>query len=153
MWLPKENEIKHKCRAQWHQFSLRGWTRGNYPSSHGYGDTPLKEFSESSELSALGGSICPEFWCTLLLYFSPLPNAPPEVRIKWRFSQWGLQVAPVVTNLSANAGDARDSGLILGWQISPGATPVLLPESHGQRILVGQSLDFAREADADWSQT
>ena len=51
------------------------------------------------------------------------------------------QVALVVKNLPANAGDLRDSGSIPGLGKSPGGgdgedpTPVFLPgESHGQRI-------------------
>ena len=44
----------------------------------------------------------------------------------------------------ANAGDARDPGLILGWEDpleeSTQPTPVFLPgESHGQRSLAGHS--------------
>ena len=31
-------------------------------------------------------------------------------------SPWASQVALVVKNLPANAGDLRDSGLILGWE-------------------------------------
>ena len=55
----------------------------------------------------------------------------------------------VVKNLLANAGDARDMGLIPGpgsrkWQ----PTPVFLPgKSHGQRSLVGYSLWCCEELD------
>ena len=56
------------------------------------------------------------------------------------------QVAVVVKNLSADAGDmARDTGSIPGWGRSLGGghgepTPVfLLGDSHGQRILEGYS--------------
>ena len=56
------------------------------------------------------------------------------------------QVAVVVKNLSADAGDmARDTGSIPGWGRSLGGghgepTPVfLLEEFHGQRILEGYS--------------
>ena len=53
------------------------------------------------------------------------------------------QMALVVKNPSANAGDIRDAGSIPGWGRSPGGgqpTPVFLPEeSHGQRSLVGYS--------------
>ena len=35
-------------------------------------------------------------------------------------SLWASQVVPVVTNLPANAGDIRDSGLIPGSGRSPG---------------------------------
>ena len=51
----------------------------------------------------------------------------------------------VVKNLSANAGDARDMGLVPGSARSPGVgkwqpTPVFLPgKSHGQSSLVGYS--------------
>ena len=64
-------------------------------------------------------------------------------------SIWGdvcvaSQVALVVKNTPANAGDLRDAVLIPGSARSPRAgppTPVLLPgESHGQRSLVGYSL-------------
>ena len=33
---------------------------------------------------------------------------------------WASQVVLVVKNLPANAGDIRDTGLILGWERSPG---------------------------------
>ena len=68
----------------------------------------------------------------------------PWVRkIPWRRNgyplQWASQVALVVKNLSANAGDVRDMGSLPGsgrWQ----PTPVFLPgESHGQRSLAGYS--------------
>ena len=51
------------------------------------------------------------------------------------------QVARVVKNPPANAGDIRNMDLIPGSGISPGQpTPVFLPgESHGQRSLVGYS--------------
>ena len=55
------------------------------------------------------------------------------------------QVALVVKNLPANAGDIRDPGLILrlGRSLGGGTwhpTPVFLPgESHGQRSLAGYS--------------
>ena len=53
------------------------------------------------------------------------------------------QVALVLKNLSANAGDIRDANWIPGLGRSPGVgngkpTPVFLPgKSHGQRSLVG----------------
>ena len=63
------------------------------------------------------------------------------------------QVALVVKNPPANAGDVRDSGSIPGlgrfhcrrkWQ----PTPVFLPgESHGQRSLAGYSLWVCKESD------
>ena len=53
----------------------------------------------------------------------------------------------VVKNLSANAGDVRDTGPIPGWGRFPGEGsgellhPVLLPgESHGQRSLAGYTV-------------
>ena len=54
------------------------------------------------------------------------------------------QVALVVKNPSANAGDVRDPGLISGLGRSlrraQQSTPVLFPgEFHGQRSLVGYS--------------
>ena len=51
----------------------------------------------------------------------------------------------MVKNLSANAGDIRDSGLIPGWGRFPWRrawipTPVFLPgESRGQRSMEGYS--------------
>ena len=72
------------------------------------------------------------------------------------FVSWGLknrimaisgdsQLALVVKNLPANAGDAGDPDLIPGWGRFPWRrawqpTPVFLPgEPHGQRSLVGYS--------------
>ena len=61
------------------------------------------------------------------------------------------QVALVIKNSPANAGDIRDAGSIPGLGRSPGGgqpTPVLLPgESHGQRILVGYSPSGCKESD------
>ena len=70
----------------------------------------------------------------------------------------GFRVGSVVKNLSANAGDIRDLGSILGWEdpleeemaipfsiLSPWrrkwqSTPIFFPgESHRQRNLVGYS--------------
>ena len=58
---------------------------------------------------------------------------------------WTLQVALVVKNLPANAGDSGDVGLIPGSRnpLKGGLvpTPVFLPgESYGQRSLAGYSL-------------
>ena len=57
---------------------------------------------------------------------------------------WASQVAPVVKNLPANAGDTRAAGLILGpedpWRRARQPTSLLLPgESHGERSLAGYS--------------
>ena len=55
------------------------------------------------------------------------------------------QVALVVKNQPANAGDRRDAGSIPGmgrfpWRRKWQPTPVFLPEkSNGQRLLVGYS--------------
>ena len=63
------------------------------------------------------------------------------------------QVALVVKNLPANAGDARDSGSIPGlgrspWRRKWQPTPVFLPgESHGQGSLVGYSPWGHKESD------
>ena len=61
------------------------------------------------------------------------------------------QVALVVKNLSANAGDIRDAGLIPGLGRSLGrghGNPVFLPrESHGQRSLAGYSPWGHKESD------
>ena len=60
-------------------------------------------------------------------------------------SIWGFQVAPVVKNLSTNAGDVRDMGWIPESGRSPGgghSNPFLyscLENPHGQRSLVGYS--------------
>ena len=56
------------------------------------------------------------------------------------------QVALVVKNLSANAGDVRDSGSIPESGRQP--TPVFLPgKSHGQRRLAGYSPWSCKESD------
>ena len=62
------------------------------------------------------------------------------------------QVALLVKNLPANAGDIRDVGSVPGSGRSPGGgrqpNPVLLPgESHGQRSLKGCSLMGGKELD------
>ena len=60
------------------------------------------------------------------------------------------QVALVVKNLPANAGDVRDVGLIgkVPWRRKWQLTPVfLLGKSHGQRSLVGHSLWDHKEVD------
>ena len=57
------------------------------------------------------------------------------------------QVALVVKNLPANAGDTRDTGLI-PWRRAWQSTPVFLPgESHGQRSLAGYSPWSHKELD------
>ena len=63
-----------------------------------------------------------------------------------RYSHVGAsQVALVVKNLPANAGDIRDAGLILGLGKSPGeghGNPLqysCLENPHGQRSLAGYS--------------
>ena len=66
------------------------------------------------------------------------------------------QGALVVKNPPANAGDARDVGLIPGSERSPGgrngnssnATAVFLPgESHGQRNLIVYSSQSCKDLD------
>ena len=64
------------------------------------------------------------------------------------------QVALVVKNLPANAGDVREVGLIPGLGRSPGEDngnplqyPCLENPSHGQRSLVGHSLWGHKELD------
>ena len=63
------------------------------------------------------------------------------------------QVALVVKNLPANTGDIRDAGLIpppgkIPWRRAWQPIPVFLPgESHGQRSLVGNSLQGLKELD------
>ena len=67
-------------------------------------------------------------------------------------SRGSSQVALVVKNPPANAGDVRDTGLIPGlgnspWRRKRQPTPVFLPEeSHGQRSLVGYSSWGHKEA-------
>ena len=62
------------------------------------------------------------------------------------------QVALVVKNPPAKAGDIRDAGLIcrsIPWRREWQPTPVLSPgESHGQRSLVGYSPYDHKESDA-----
>ena len=55
----------------------------------------------------------------------------------------------VLKNLPTNAGDIRDAGVISGSRRSPGeGNSVFLPgKSHGQRRLVGYSLQCCRESD------
>ena len=66
---------------------------------------------------------------------------------------WASQVVLVVKNLNASAGDVRDVGSIPGsgrfpWRRAWQLTPVFLPEeSHGQRSLVGYSLQGCKESD------
>ena len=71
-----------------------------------------------------------------------------EIR-KAYFCLWASQVALVVKNLPANAGNIRDMGFVPGFGRSPRKipwrrawqpTPAFLPgESHGQRSLVDYS--------------
>ena len=62
------------------------------------------------------------------------------------------QVALVVKNLSAKAGDVRDAGSTLGSGRSPGSlqpTSVFLPgESHGKKSLASYSPWGLKESDA-----
>ena len=59
----------------------------------------------------------------------------------------------MVKNSPANAGDVRDMGLIPGWGRFPWRrkwqpTPVFLPgESHGQKSLVGYTVQKVAESD------
>ena len=63
------------------------------------------------------------------------------------------QVALVVKNLPAHAGDLRDVGSIPGWGRSPGegnGNPPqysCLENPHGQRSLVGYSPEGHKESD------
>ena len=56
------------------------------------------------------------------------------------------QVAPVVKNLPANAGDLRDAGLIPGGDQYP-LQYSCLENSHGQRSLAGYSPWGRKESD------
>jgi len=66
-------------------------------------------------------------------------------------SYWAPQVALVVKNPSANAGDIIDRGSIPGkipWRREWQSTPVFLPgKSHGQRSLVVYSPWGHKESD------
>ena len=60
------------------------------------------------------------------------------------------QLAPVVKNPPANAGDISDMGLIpgSGRSLEEGPTPVFLPgESYGPRSLAGYSPQGHKELD------
>ena len=86
---------------------------------------------------------------------------PVEETIGENLHDWGLgdveirasQVALVVKNLPANAGDLRDLGSIPGLGKSPGGglgNPLqysCLEKSHGQRSLVGYSPQGHKESD------
>ena len=86
---------------------------------------------------------------------------PVEETIGENLHGWGLgdveirasQVALVVKNLPANAGDLRDLGSIPGLGKSPGGglgNPLqysCLEKSHGQRSLVGYSPQGHKESD------
>ena len=100
-----------------------------------------------SQLLVSGGQV-------LELHFSISPSNEYSRLISFRIGWIGLlyyvnngpsQVALVVKNPPAKAGDIRDVGSIPGSERSPGVgawhpTPVFLPgESHGQRSLVGYS--------------
>ena len=77
----------------------------------------------------------------------PIPEKPndPSFKLKSKYVSMASQVALVVKNLPANAGDARDTSLIPGLGRSPGKgngqpTPEFLPgKCHGQRSLAGYS--------------
>ena len=82
-------------------------------------------------------------------------SSTPEsfVNILKYFMHWVSQVALVVKNPSASAGDTRDMGLIPGSGRSPGegnSNPLqysCLEDSHEQRSLVGYSLWGRKELD------
>ena len=71
----------------------------------------------------------------------------------WWSPAYYSQLALVVKNPPANAGDVRDAGSIPGWERSPGVgngNPLqvfLLGESHGQRNLVGYGPQGRKELD------
>ena len=67
---------------------------------------------------------------------------------------WASQLALVVKNLPASAGDVRDMGSIPGWGRPPEkemtTPPVFLSgKSHGQRSLASCSLWGPKSADYD----
>ena len=60
------------------------------------------------------------------------------------------EVAPVLRNLPANAGDVRDNPWVgkIPWRRAWQPTPVFMPgESHGQRSLVGYTPWGYKESD------
>ena len=77
-----------------------------------------------------------------------------ESASSWKaFSPWAFQMALVVKNPPAHAGDVRDVGLIpwvgkIPWRRVEQPTPLFLPgESHRQRSLVGYSPQGCKELD------
>ena len=68
-----------------------------------------------------------------------------------------LEVAPVLRNLPANAGDVRDNPWVgkIPWRRAWQPTPVFMPgESHGQRSLVGYTPWGYKESDkTEWPGT
>ena len=80
-------------------------------------------------------------------------NPFPELNRVTNAYMRASQVALVIENSLANAGDIRDAGSIPGLGRSPGGehglpTPVFLPgESHGQRSLMGYSPWGLKESD------
>ena len=84
------------------------------------------------------------------------PYPPPPLRLAFGGVEgkvWASQMALVVKNPPADAGDIRDVDSIPGLGRSPGGghgkpTPVFLPgESHGQRSLMGYSPWGLKESD------
>ena len=66
------------------------------------------------------------------------------------FNNWGFSGGALGKYLPANAGDTRDSGSILSWELENEMTtiPVFLPgEFNGQRSLVGYSPWGFKESD------
>ena len=68
-------------------------------------------------------------------------------------NRWASQVALVVKNLPANAGDVRDASSVPGLGKSPGGGPgnplqySCLENLHGQRNLAGYSPWCCKESD------
>ena len=91
--------------------------------------------------SCLGGSV---LWP--LLAGDTALHLPLYVEMNCLHVYWAFQVALVVKNLPAHAGDLRDTGLVSGLGRSPGeghGNPLqysCLENPHGQRSLVGCSL-------------
>ena len=75
------------------------------------------------------------------------PMSSEKYKLKWVTTTQGFPDGSVVKKLPANAGDARDAGLIL-WKRKWQPIPVFFPgKSQGQRSLAGYSPWSCKELD------
>ena len=80
------------------------------------------------------------------MYYKP-------IIVQYYIASWASQVALVVKNPPANAGDLRDTEFRpwvrkIPWRRAWQPTPVFLPgQSHGQRSLAGYSPQDCKEVD------